>query len=101
MVWLEILRICLEEQLLIKYYTIKALNITKNQKYDGYQRGLASMIYNFFAKMSSATGVKIKTMPNQELAEELNTPIIRKFEKRKVYSSFIDKIWVLILPICN
>ena len=55
----------------------------------------------FFAKMSSGTGVKSKTIPNQELAEELNTPIIRKFEKRKGYSSFIDKIWVLILPICN
>ena len=32
-------------------------------------------------------------MSNQELAEELNKPIIRKFEKWKVYSSFIDNIW--------
>ena len=29
----------------------------------------------------------------RELAEELHKPIIAKFEKRKVYSSFIDKIW--------
>ena len=28
----------------------KPFNITKNPKYDGYQRGLASMIYNFFDK---------------------------------------------------
>ena len=28
----------------------KALNIAKNPKYDGYQRGLASMVYNFFDK---------------------------------------------------
>ena len=26
----------------------KAPNIAKNPKYDGYQRGLASMVYNFF-----------------------------------------------------
>ena len=32
-------------------------------------------------------------MTNQELAEELQKPIIRKFEKRKVYSPFIDNIW--------
>ena len=32
-------------------------------------------------------------MENQELAEELHKPIIRKFEKRKVYSSFADNIW--------
>ena len=28
----------------------KAFNIAKNPKYDGYQRGLASMVYNFFDK---------------------------------------------------
>ena len=28
----------------------KAFNITKNSKYDGYQRGLASMDYKFFDK---------------------------------------------------
>ena len=32
-------------------------------------------------------------MYNKELAEELHKPIIRKFEKRKVHSSFIDNIW--------
>ena len=32
-------------------------------------------------------------MPNQELAEELHKPIIRKFEKIKVQSSFNDSIW--------
>ena len=31
----------------------KALNIAKNPKYDGYQRGLASLVYNFFDKKSS------------------------------------------------
>ena len=32
-----------------------ALNIAKNPKYDGCQRGLASMVYNFFHKKTSAT----------------------------------------------
>ena len=32
-------------------------------------------------------------MSNQELAEELHKPMIKKFEKRKVHSSFINNIW--------
>ena len=28
----------------------KAFNITKNPRYDGYQRGLVSMVYKFFDK---------------------------------------------------
>ena len=72
----------------------KAFNIAKNPKYDGYQRGLASMVYNFFDKKSvgsSAANNEIKQ--NLELAEELHKPIIRKFKKRKVYSGFKDNIW--------
>ena len=30
---------------------------------------------------------------NEQLAEELRKPIIRKFKKRKVYSTFKDNIW--------
>ena len=32
----------------------KAFKIAKNKKYDGYQRGLASMIYKFFNKKSAS-----------------------------------------------
>ena len=32
-------------------------------------------------------------MSNQQLAKESDKPILRKFEKRKVYSSFIDNVW--------
>ena len=32
-------------------------------------------------------------MPNQQLANELHKPIIRKFKRRKVYSSFKDNVW--------
>ena len=77
----------------------RGFNIAKDKKYDGYQRGLASMVYNFFDKKSKGSGAKhvnIKLTPqNQQLAEELNKPIIRKFEKRKVHAAFKDNIWVL------
>ena len=36
---------------------------------------------------------KYEIISNKELAEELDKPIIRKFEKRKVYSPFVDNIW--------
>ena len=68
----------------------KAFKIASDPKYDGYQRGLASMVYNFFDKRSIGSGI---TEPNYQLAEELHKPIIRKFKKRKVYSSFRDNIW--------
>ena len=35
----------------------KAFNIAKNPKYDGYQRGLGSMVYKFFDKKSSGSGI--------------------------------------------
>ena len=52
------------------------------------------MIYRFFDKNTPYdSGVKSEAMSNQELTEELLKPIIRKFEKRKVHSSFIDNVW--------
>ena len=71
----------------------KAFNIIKNPKYDGYQHGLASMVYNFFDKKSFLSGLKGEIMLNQELAEELHKPIIRKFKKQKVYIYFKVNIW--------
>ena len=71
----------------------KAFNIAKNPKYDGYQRGLASMVYKFFDKKSKGSGVNIPLEFNEQLAKELHKPIIRKFKKRKVYSGFKDNIW--------
>ena len=38
----------------------KAFNIAKNPKYDGYQRGLASMVYKCFDKQTSGSGIKNK-----------------------------------------
>ena len=84
-----------------KFLRDKASNIAKDPKYDGYQRGLATMVYKFFDKKSKGTGVvtfsnksAIKSMPqNQQLAEELHKLIIRKFYKRRVHSAFNDNIW--------
>ena len=70
----------------------KAFDIVKNPKYDGYQRGLASMVYYFFDKKASGGAVKNENISNQELAEELQKPVIRKLEKRKEYLSYIDNI---------
>ena len=54
-----------------------------------YQRGSASLVYIFFLiKKTSVSGVK--SMSNEQLAEELHKPIITKFKKRRVYSSFRD-----------
>ena len=74
----------------------KAFNIVKNPKYDGYQHGLASMVYNFFDKKSFVSDLKGEIMLNQELAEELHKPIIRKFKKQKVYIYFKVIFGVLI-----
>ena len=70
----------------------RAFDIAKDPKYDGYQRGLASMVYKFFDSKVSGSGAKIIPQ-NKEQANELHKPIIRKFEKRKVYSTFKDNIW--------
>ena len=70
----------------------KAFNIAKNPKYDGYQRGLASMVYKFFDKKLKVSGVNIEMMHNEQLAKELHKPIIRNSKKRKVYSRFKDNI---------
>ena len=70
----------------------KAFKIASDQKYDGYQRGLVSMVYKFFDKTSQGSGLANNKV-NIQLADELHKPIIRKCKKRKVYSSFKDNIW--------
>ena len=63
----------------------KAYNIASNPKHDGYQRGLASMVYMFFDKKSVGSGINTIKSSSSILADELHKPIIRKFNKRKVY----------------
>ena len=82
-----------------KVLRYKAYDIASNPKYDGYQRGLTSMVYKFFDKKSTArTGSSFKKLKSTArsssiLADERHKPVIRKFNKRKVYSQFKDNIW--------
>ena len=76
----------------------KAYDIASNPEYVGYQRGLVSVVYKFFDKKSRAepsslerTGSVIAS--SSILADELHKPIIKKFNKRKLYSQFKDNIW--------
>ena len=98
----------------------KAYDIASNPEYGGYQRSLVSMVYKFFDKKSTAgpsalassslerTGSGFKKLKNTTkstakpsalarnssmLADEGHKPIIRKLNKRKVYSQFKDNIW--------
>ena len=96
----------------------KAYNIASNPEYDGYQRGLARMVYNFFDKKATAepsakhvmgSGIAKPTAKPSALArsslkrvakdsslilaDKLHKPVIKKFNKRKVYSQFKDNIW--------
>ena len=68
----------------------KNFNIAKRLKYDGYQKDLASMLYNAFDKKSAfCGGIKNEIMANQELVNELRKQSTRKYKKRKVHSFFL------------
>ena len=94
-----------------------AFNIAKNSKYDGHQRRIASMVDNWYKVYCYACTVTLATWNQFEggaawsdtlaaqdkykssvlvthyLPEKLSNSIIRKFEKRKIKSSFKGDIW--------
>ena len=51
------------------------------------------MVYKYFDKKLTGSRIKNKIKQNHQVANELHKPIIRKFKKTKVYSSFKDNIW--------
>ena len=61
----------------------KAFKIASDPIYDGYQRGLAPMVYKFFDKKSASvnksSGSGIVNEPKYQLANKLNKQIIKKF----------------------
>ena len=69
----------------------KAFKIVGNPKYDGYQRGLATMVYKFFDKKSKGSGIsasltnKSANEPNYQLPNELHKSIIRKLKKKILF----------------
>ena len=66
----------------------KTFNITKNHKYDGYQHGLASMVYKCFNKKTSGSGFENENISNKELAKKLHKPIIRKCKKKSTLTFY-------------
>ena len=66
----------------------KAFKIARDQKYDGYQRELASMIYKFFDKKSQGTGRPLSSASlitnnkqNIQLAKELHNQFLKNLKK--------------------
>ena len=85
----------------------KAFNIAKNPKYDGYQRGLASMVYKLFDKKSAGSGVNTHSnesaqnehplnLAMQQLPEELHKLIIKNFFKKQFIQDSKTILGVLI-----
>ena len=50
------------------------------------------MVYRSFDEKTSGKTIKNKNISNKELAEELQKPIIRKVNERKVHSLFTENI---------
>ena len=65
-----------------------ANEIARNHGYYGYHGPLLSIVYKFFDK-KTGSGVSV----NEQLAEELHTPVTKKFKRRKVYARLKDYNW--------
>ena len=71
-----------------KCFRDKAYDVASNPEYDGYQRGLVSMVYNFFDKKSTAGPNSLERSSLERmgsgisrssvLADELHKPAIKK-----------------------
>ena len=73
----------------------KAFKIASDPICNRYERGFASLIYKFFDKRFKSSG--IKSMSNQQLAEELHKLFNRIFFLKNAYSSFKDNVWGVYL----
>ena len=89
---MEILKIYLEEQRLVKYCVIKHLILLKILDMMDIKEHKLQWFIGFLIKNCGCCW-KNEIMQNKEVTEELHKTIIRKFEKLKVHSSFIDNIW--------
>ena len=83
----------------------KAFNIAKSPKYDGHQRGPASVVYKFFHKKSTSLADKSvagngvannEIKQNLQLTKELHKPIIRNFKKEQFIQDLKTIVGVLI-----
>ena len=68
----------------VKVLRDKAFKIASDSKYNGYRRGLASMVYKYFDKKSSGSGVEAE--PNYKLPIELHKQITKKFNLKSLFN---------------
>ena len=66
----------------------RAYGIAKNHNYDGYQRKLKSMVYNFFDE-KPGSGISV----NEQVAKEVHKPVTKKIKRGKFYARFKNNIW--------
>ena len=77
-----------------KILSDKAFTMLKIQNMMDIKGVLLRWLITFFQKnLTSGGGIKNENISNKELPGEFHKPIIRKCDKRKVQSSFINKIW--------
>ena len=78
-----------------------AFDIAKDPKYDGYQRGLASMVYNFFDKKSKGSGAKHVNTKNEQLVDNFINLLLENFKKEKYIQHSKTIFGLQIWQICN
>ena len=95
MTWLmEILKIEVEGQILIKYCVVKHLIFLKLRNMMDININFLQCSMNILIKKILLVLVlKIRIFQTTELAEKLHKPIIKRFKKTIVHSAFIDNIW--------
>ena len=74
----------------------RAYETALNLKYDWCQRGLASMVYSDFDEKTVSAAIvtnKAGASINEDLAQKLLKPVIKKFKRKEDYARFKDNIW--------
>ena len=66
-----------------KVLCVKTFNVAKNKKSDGYHRGLASVVFNFFDKKTLGGAIKIETMENEELSKNHANQLLENLNNQK------------------
>ena len=105
---MKLLNMHTELELPINAFRDKAFNVAKNSKYDGYQKGLASIVYKCFdkksAKDSTNRGTRIVSdaVPdNQQLAKNGKSQLLEKSKNLTYIHLLNTKFRVVILHIRN
>ena len=100
MIWLMVNQKAQQKELnQTNFFGDKAFKIASDPKYDGYQRGLALMVYKFFDRKSSGSGVTAE--PNYQLANNLIGKLLENLRDEKFIHLLETISGVLIQLICN